>query len=309
MAKGGAGLFTGFTRLSKGLAVLLAIGFLLTSILPSTVEYLALIPGRSIPFVWTVLTAGYLERSIFSLIVSIAALLIVGRLLEPFWGSKEFLKFIFFVNFFASANTFVLAVFLYYVSRRGDFLYVSVSGFHGVLAGFLVAVKQIMPDQEVPFLLKLRAKWLPSMFVLSALIASIILNEPMHFVPFIVFGTYGAWLYLRYLQRKPEAGFKGDASSEFALTTFFPGFLQPLVDPVFAIFEKIFCGRRNQVLEEGQDFDLGKPLPGSDPVEANRRRERGARALEERLGSVTKAETKVVSTENLPSSLENEDMV
>jgi len=56
------------------------------------------------------------------LIVSIAALLIVGRLLEPFWGSKEFLKFIFFVNFFASANTFVLAVFLYYVSRRGDFL-------------------------------------------------------------------------------------------------------------------------------------------------------------------------------------------
>jgi hypothetical protein len=54
--------------------------------------------------------------------VSIAALLIVGRLLEPFWGSKEFLKFIVFVNFFASANTFVLAVFLYYVSRRGDFL-------------------------------------------------------------------------------------------------------------------------------------------------------------------------------------------
>ncbi len=47
---------------------------------------------------------------------------------------------------------------------------------------------------------------------------------------------------------------------------------RPLVDPVFAIFEKIFCGRRNQVLEEGQDFDLGKPLPGSDPVEANRRR-------------------------------------
>jgi hypothetical protein len=36
--------------------------------------------------------------------------------------------------------------------------YVSVSGFHGVVAGFLVAVKQIMPDQEVPFLLKLRAK-------------------------------------------------------------------------------------------------------------------------------------------------------
>jgi hypothetical protein len=57
----GGGLFTGFTRLSKGLAVLLATGFLLTTLLLSSVEYLALIPGRSIPFVWTVLTAGYLE--------------------------------------------------------------------------------------------------------------------------------------------------------------------------------------------------------------------------------------------------------
>jgi hypothetical protein len=36
--------------------------------------------------------------------------------------------------------------------------YVSVSGFHGVLAGFLVAVKQIMPDQEVSVLFKLHAK-------------------------------------------------------------------------------------------------------------------------------------------------------
>ncbi len=51
------------------------------------------------------------------MIVSIAVLL-----LEPFWGSKEFLKFIIFVNFYASASTFVLAIFLYYVSRREDFL-------------------------------------------------------------------------------------------------------------------------------------------------------------------------------------------
>jgi len=42
----GGGLFTGFTRLSKGLAVLLATGFLFTNLFPSSVEYLALIPGR-----------------------------------------------------------------------------------------------------------------------------------------------------------------------------------------------------------------------------------------------------------------------
>jgi hypothetical protein len=36
--------------------------------------------------------------------------------------------------------------------------YVSVPGFHGVLAGFLVAVKQIMPNQEVSVLFQLCAK-------------------------------------------------------------------------------------------------------------------------------------------------------
>jgi hypothetical protein len=38
--------------------------------------------------------------------------------------------------------------------------YAPLSGFHGVLAGFLVAVKQLMPEQEITvlFVLKLRAK-------------------------------------------------------------------------------------------------------------------------------------------------------
>lgn len=36
--------------------------------------------------------------------------------------------------------------------------YAPISGFHGVLAGFLVAVKQIMPDQEIAAFFKLRAK-------------------------------------------------------------------------------------------------------------------------------------------------------
>jgi len=65
---------------------------------------------------------------------------------------------------------------------------------------------------------------------------------------------------------------------------------------------------------EGQGYELGNPLPGSDPVEASQRREWGARALEERLGSVTKAESNILLTENLPAgvtlpSVENEDMV
>ncbi|CAK9251297.1 unnamed protein product [Sphagnum jensenii] len=263
----GWGLFTGFTRLSKRLAVLLASWL--------SPHYLApLICQISGIDSWKVYTN--LGHSFFAdyfltpyvyghqrLILSIAALLIVGRLLEPLWGSKEFLKFIIFVHFYASASIFVLAIFLYYVSRREDFLYVSVSGFHGVLAGFLVAVKQIMPDQEVSVLFKLHAKWLPSVLVALVLVTSLFLNQPMHYVPFIVFGTYGA-----YLQRKPEVGFKGNASSEFSLSTFFPEFLYPLVNAIATVFKEIFFGQRSQVLE-GQGYELGNPLPGSDPVEAS----------------------------------------
>ena len=35
--------------------------------------------------------------------------------------------------------------------------YLPVSGFYGILAGFLVGIKQMIPDQELP-VLKLKAK-------------------------------------------------------------------------------------------------------------------------------------------------------
>ncbi|KAG0576582.1 hypothetical protein KC19_5G091300 [Ceratodon purpureus] len=283
---GSGGLFSGFTRLSKGLAAVLVTGYLANAVFPHTIsDAFALIPGRFIPYVWNIITAGYLETSIFGLVPSIGALLLAGRHLEPFWGSKEFMKFIVYVNLFTCASTFVLAVFLYFITRQGDYLYAPISGFHGILAGFLVAVKQIGPEQEIP-VLKLRAKWAPSLFVSFGILSSLFFPAPIQIVPFIVFGTYGAWMYLRYFQKKPEAGLKGDASAEFAFATFFPVPLQNFVNPISTVFEKMFCGQRSQASIVGApDVELGKPLPGSDSAEASRRRERGARALEERLSS------------------------
>lgn len=56
------------------------------------------------------------------LVASIGALLLAGRHLEPFWGSKEFMKFIVSVNLFTCASTFVLAIFLYFITRQGAYL-------------------------------------------------------------------------------------------------------------------------------------------------------------------------------------------
>jgi len=42
----GSNFFMGFTRLCKGLAVILVAGYILLQFFPATVTYLALIPAR-----------------------------------------------------------------------------------------------------------------------------------------------------------------------------------------------------------------------------------------------------------------------
>lgn len=54
--------------------------------------------------------------------ISTIGLLFVGKLLEPLWGSKEFLKFIFVVNFLTSICVFVTAIALYYIKREESYL-------------------------------------------------------------------------------------------------------------------------------------------------------------------------------------------
>ncbi|XP_015071427.1 rhomboid-like protein 19 [Solanum pennellii] len=278
-------MYTGFTRLCKGLAVVLVGGHIVVQILPSALSYLALIPAKTIPFAWNLITAGYTEQTVYGAIISTIGLLFLGKLLEPIWGSREFLKFIFIVNFLTSVFVFITAISLYYVTRLEIYLYMPISGFQGVLSGFLVGVKQIMPDQELS-ILKLKAKWLPSLALLFSIAISFFTADSVSYLPTIVFGTYLGWIYLRYWQKKPETKLKGDPSDEFSFSSFFPEFLRPVIDPIATIFERMLCGRRSETSNEERGYTLGgSTLPGSDPIEASRRRERGARALEERLAA------------------------
>ncbi|XP_050250156.1 rhomboid-like protein 19 [Quercus robur] len=281
---GGASLYSGFSRLCKGIAVVLIGGHILVHLLPSAITYLALIPARTIPFAWNLITAGYIEQSVYGVVASTIGLLFIGKLLEPVWGSREFLKFIFVVNFLTSLCVFVTAIALYYITTQENYLYMPLSGFHGILAGFLVGIKQIIPDQELP-VVKIKAKWLPSLMLLLSIVVSFFTLESATYLPTLIFGTYVSWIYLRYWQRKPETKLKGDPSDDFAFSTFFPEFLRPVIDPIASIFHRMLCGR-TEASNDAEDHTLGgAPLPGSDPIEASRRRERGARALEERLAA------------------------
>ncbi|KAJ4957406.1 hypothetical protein NE237_024517 [Protea cynaroides] len=298
---GGSSFFSGFTRLCKGLVVVLVGGYAIAQILPPAVTYLALIPARTIPFGWNLITAGYIEQSVFGVVVSAVGLLFLGKVLEPIWGSREFLKFIFVVNLLTYVSVFVTAIALYYITRQELYLYTPLSGFHGVLSGFLVGIKQIVPDQELSAfsVLKIKAKWVPSLVLLMSIAISFFTEESTSYLPTLVFGTYTSWIYLRYLQRKPETNLLGDPSEEFAFSTFFPEFLRPLIDPIASVLDWMFCGR-SRSSDEAKGYNVGDtPLPGSDSIEATRRRERGARALEERLAAERLAAGG--SVDNLPS--------
>ncbi|KAH6784209.1 rhomboid protein-like protein [Perilla frutescens var. hirtella] len=276
---------TGFTTLCKGLAVVLIGGHLVVKILPDAVSYLALIPAKTIPFGWNLVTAGYIEQSIYGVAVSIVGLLFIGKTLEPIWGSREFLKFIFVVNFLTSVCIFTAAISLYYITMEEIYLYKPISGFQGILAGLLVGIKQIIPDQELS-LIRIKAKWLPSLVILVSVVVSFFATETTSQLPTLIFGTYMGWIYLRYWQKKPETNLKGDPSDEFSFSTFFPEFLRSVIDPVATILERMLCGRRPEPSQVTRDYTSSDTsLPSSDSSEAARRRERGARALEERLAA------------------------
>ena len=56
------------------------------------------------------------------LVINVLCLLLLGKVLEPVWGSKELLKFIVTVNACTAVCTFVVMIVLYYSSLSDKFL-------------------------------------------------------------------------------------------------------------------------------------------------------------------------------------------
>jgi hypothetical protein len=229
---------------------------------------------------------GNLEKKILLLqaIGSSLGLLFCGKDIEPVWGRKEFLKFIILVNSICGVLAFCFAIGLYYVTGKESFLVTPLSGFHGCLAGFLVALKQLLPNLELPmcFFWKIKAKWMPFFVVCFSSIMAFIVPDSINFLPTLVSGMYVSWLYLRYFQRNPLTGLRGDPSDDFSFPSLFPAAMRPVTDPVANLFDRMLCAR-------SRPSEVA--LPVSDPTKASRRRERGERVLEERLASDHAADT------------------
>ncbi|GBF88880.1 hypothetical protein Rsub_01379 [Raphidocelis subcapitata] len=290
----GASAASRFTRLSKLISAILGVLCLLTLCAPATRRYLTLVPGRTLPCVWNLLTSSFVTTNPVKALAEIASLLVLARVVEPVYGSTEFLRLLLLVAASTGAATFV-GVYLFYLintSKEGGILYAQFSGFHGIVGALLVAVKQIMGDADVKLgaATRLPARHLAPAYVAAASLLAALLGA-WRSLPFLVVSPYAAWVYLRFFQRQPETTIRGDPSDEFKFSSFFPPAVQAPLDAVGGIARTVFCLGHTAdaaAANGGASLEARGLLaraPSAPDMDASRRRERGARALEERLAA------------------------
>ena len=109
------------------------------------------------------------------------------------------------------------AIHLHPISRNEEYLFdIHIHGLAGYVAGFSVAVKQVMPDHVLinsPFG-KLRNKHIPSMMLYLAIIMRIIGAVDGPYPVMFCNGLIVSWVYLRFYQ-KHNNGNRGDMADSF----------------------------------------------------------------------------------------------
>eukprot|EP01105_Mastigella_eilhardi_P022592 TRINITY_DN5576_c0_g2_i2.p1 TRINITY_DN5576_c0_g2~~TRINITY_DN5576_c0_g2_i2.p1 ORF type:complete len:323 (-),score=77.45 TRINITY_DN5576_c0_g2_i2:56-1024(-) len=152
----------GIPAITKLLALVVLLQSLLWAVAPFSPAVYTINPATSFwPFVYTTLTASFLERSVIGVALGLLGLVYIGRQLESTWGSLELLRFVGVVTVTAGTGALVLTSLLglaaYFCTAAStnaeDVLpllplwqrllwHAQVSGLGGLLCGYMVALKQ-----------------------------------------------------------------------------------------------------------------------------------------------------------------------
>eukprot|EP00795_Rhopilema_esculentum_P010441 gene10441-19145_t len=246
----------------------------------SVYKVLAVTPGFLIPpnfRIWTLISGGLIESSIFYVVVDIAILLVCGRQIEPLWGALELLKYFAILDVFASISTTVLCLLVYLSTHNFDVWFATFSGMAGICGGISVAFKQIMPDQKIDLrITEIRAESLPSILLFATTIFAVVgilpFTKPLHFFSGIAVG----WVYLRFYQPRGK-GIKGDMNEHFDLASFFPEPTQPAIKSISVVVYNFLvrigvCKTPVRTYDVGSSSGITISLPGTSPNDAERRR-------------------------------------
>ncbi|XRB21088.1 rhomboid-like protein [Pseudoscourfieldia marina] len=298
-----------YTRLSLLYSALLLSSSLLMLVLPGVRSYLGLVPAKVLPYATTIITTAYCDASVVSAILSGALICTLARMVEPVMGTVEIAKTIAIANVGGAIVTWLWLVFTFAVTQRTDLLYSNVTGAHAAIAALFVALKQVNAKAvgAVPSTIAPYVPYMPAaLLLLTALVSSVATNLlPTGLPSNALGGTIAAWVYLRYFRQPPAPTealgapgaspyqpVPGDASEEFAVASCVPPAFQAALTPFDRFTDRIFGGGSYASGAAGSlaaGMPSAAPLPGNDSEDARRRRERGARALEERLAQAAAA--------------------
>ncbi|XP_077080071.1 transmembrane protein 115 [Siphateles boraxobius] len=257
----------------------------------NTTYLLAVTPGFLFPpnfWIWTLLTHAVVEQHIFGVAANIATVMVAGRLLEPLWGALELLIFFAVVNVAAGLLSGLSYLLTYAVTFDLDYLFaVRVYGAPAFLGGILVALKQTAGDTTVLRVPQIRLKAAPALALLSIAVLRLAgLLDTSAPLAACGYGALSGWVYLRFYQRHSRG--RGDMSDHFAYASFFPEALQPAVGFAAGLVHSVLvkmkvCRKMVKRYDVGAPSSITISLPGTDPQDAERRRQLALKALNERL--------------------------
>lgn len=241
---------------------------------------LTLLPGNVLPpnnWIWTCLTHSFIEIHFWIVLCDMTVAFLCSKLLGPLWGSAEIIKFYVVVTLLVAILSVATYLFLYVVTGLTDFLFDNyIHGSAGYLAGFSVAVKQVMPDHILvtsPFG-KLRNKDVPLWILFLAVIFHIVGIVEAPFPLMFSWGLLVSWVYLRYYQ-KHSNGNRGDTEDNFSFVSFFPNAVQPVIaifsNCLFSLLVKIKICRRQDARPSGTLNDVSTETKDVENMENDQR--------------------------------------
>uniref|UniRef100_H2Y6Y2 Transmembrane protein 115 n=1 Tax=Ciona savignyi TaxID=51511 RepID=H2Y6Y2_CIOSA len=278
------------TSISAKIACVLFSFFYALSFLFDTLKPLGITPGYLIPpnfWIWTIFTYQFIEVNCFVVFSNFLVLIYSSQVLEPVWGLVGFLSFFGIVSVISgfTSGAFYLACYMF--ARNLDFLFdVSIHGLAGYTAAVLVALKQCRGDQMIVGSIGLFMKHLPlvNVLLISALRIAGLVNGS--YLVLVCSGTFISWIYLRFYQAHSRG--RGDAAENFSFKSFFPkpfdGPMGILASVIYGFLLKVkLCRKTSYRYDVGAPSKITITLSGVDALDAERRRNKAIKALDERL--------------------------
>ncbi|KAG9314051.1 eukaryotic integral membrane protein-domain-containing protein [Chiua virens] len=256
------------------------------------IPWLTLVPGSSFFYPWTFATSALVEVTIIELLVTLAVIPASLRYFERLWGTVETLKFIVVCVTVPNIIAFAFNWIEFAATRNAD-LFLYGMQYHGQMALFtsiLVAFTQLIPEHQVQILgfYKVRVKTLPMAYLTFSGVMTLVGFQCPYIV--IQFGWFVSWIYLRFYKRNTDVASStttyGDRSETFALTSWFPPFLHPVLSAVGNFVHKTATRFHLIPMSVAHDIESGySQHPGGARAEAERRRALALKALDQRLAN------------------------